>query len=149
MTGPKVATERLYHNADKSELVLEGDERAAFLAYPVGAEIAADELELVPGSSRKRTPKPADKAISAPDGGDKSQPHVEVEGSQGEARVEVEGSVETVPVPDELDTAAKVIDWVGDDKARAQGALAAELGRGESQRKGIVKRARKVLELSD
>jgi len=135
-----VATERLYHAAkrieggygqtapDDSELLLGSDERAAFLAYPVGAELPKNvKLPAGYGADVKQAEPAENKAIEAPDADKAGGPAVEPE---------------LVPVPDDLDTAAKVIGWIGDDKVRAASALAAE---GDEPRKGIVKRVEKVL----
>lgn len=69
-----VTKERLYHNADKSRLVREGED-AAFLAYPVGAELSdaeakragvldfyAAEEKQAEAPANKMAARPADKA---------------------------------------------------------------------------------------
>lgn len=60
----KLATERLYWNADRTELVSEGDPDAAFLAAGVGQPVPDAPTK----AKSKRGRKPADKAVKAPDG---------------------------------------------------------------------------------
>lgn len=61
------ASERLYRTTE-GELVVEGNPAAAFLAYAVGDEIAAEDLKKVPGAksskpaANKMADKPEDKA---------------------------------------------------------------------------------------
>lgn len=68
-------TQRIWRTAD-GELVLESDDRAAFLAYGVGDDVAPAHQEAVEDlltapkpRATKATSKPADKAVTKP--GDK------------------------------------------------------------------------------
>lgn len=63
------ATQRLYRTTD-GELVPEGNLKAAFLAYAVGDEIAAEDAKKVPGTksskpaANKMADKPEDKSAA-------------------------------------------------------------------------------------
>lgn len=65
---------RWYWTADRSRLVKEGDQEAAFLAYPHGTEISDGEAERVglgqpavaEPPAAKSARKPADKMMPAP-----------------------------------------------------------------------------------
>jgi hypothetical protein len=59
-----------WHTADKADLVPDGDERAAFLAYPKGMEIPDDTARKL--GILKDGPEPAVKAAAKPD--DKAKP---------------------------------------------------------------------------
>lgn len=68
MAGAK-ADRRVYRTAD-GQLVGEGDPQAAFLAYPVGEDVADDDADayraLVAGGRAKAAAKPTDKAAAKP-----------------------------------------------------------------------------------
>lgn len=67
MAGAK-ADRRVYRTAD-GQLVGEGDPQAAFLAYPVGEDVAdgdVDAYRALVGDRAKAVAKPADKAARKP-----------------------------------------------------------------------------------
>lgn len=61
-----IADRRLYLTADKSEVVEEGDARAAFLFVTPGKEISAADAERYGLSETKAAPKAEDKQAPAP-----------------------------------------------------------------------------------
>jgi hypothetical protein len=56
---------RLFHTADKSRVVAEGDPEARFLAFPSGTEISDDEAERlgIPDLERKMAAPPKNKMV--------------------------------------------------------------------------------------